>query len=65
MQKLVKPKAPPNPSKPLTKFFVNALIIVGSLLGAYLFGSFNPIQKYIPIEVHRTNESVSIELKFN
>ena len=64
MQELVKPKRTKTTFKPLPKFFVNALIIVGSLLGAYLVGSFNPIQKYIPIEIYRTNESVSIELKF-
>ncbi len=64
MQESVKPKRTKTTFKPLPQFSVNALIIVGSLLGAYLFGSFNPIQKHIPIEVHRTNESISIELKF-
>ena len=64
MQELVKPKRTKTRFKPLSKFSVNALIIVGSLFGAYLFGSFNPIQELIPIEINRTEESVSIELKF-
>ncbi len=66
MQELVKPKLelPKTTSKPLTKFSFSLSTLVSGIMAAYLVGSFNPIQKYIPIEIHRTNESIGIEWKF-
>lgn len=66
MQELVKPKLElsKTPSKPLPKLSFSLSTLVSGIIAAYLFGSINPIQNYIPIEVNRTEESISIEWKF-
>ena len=65
MQKIIKQK--PQPTKKNWQFpwrlALKVLLMSGSIFGAYLYGSFNPIQETFPIEINHTNESISIELK--
>ena len=64
MEELVKPTLKKTPSKPLPKLSFSLSTLVSVFMAAYLVGSINPIQNYIPIEIHRTDESISIEWKF-
>ena len=65
MQKIIKQK--PQLTKKNGQFpwrlVLKVLLMSGSIFGAYLYGSFNPIQEILPIEIKQTNESISIELK--